>query len=63
MGDVRKKYRVYRLISREKIFSWRLMLEKKSYAVVSQGTIGLGIFFLHQPNHTYPASKVKWSVF
>ena len=28
MGDVRKKYRVYRLISREKIFSWRLMLEK-----------------------------------
>ena len=28
MGDFRKKYRVYRLISREKILSWRLMLEK-----------------------------------
>ena len=45
------------LISREKIFSWRLMLEKKSYTVVSQGTIGLGIFLFTPTKSHIPGLK------
>ena len=62
MGDVRKKHRVCSTDFERENFFMAFNAGKKSYTVVSQGTIGLGIFFLHQPNHTYPASKVKWSV-
>ena len=67
MGDFRKKYLVYRLISREKILSWRLMLEKNLTPLYvrkkNSFKIGLGRnLFTPTKSHIPPPSKVKWSV-
>ena len=63
MGDFRKKYRVYRLISREKILSWRLTLKKNLTPLYVrkkkffQDRFGKKFFYTNQITHTPPPLK------
>ena len=57
MGDVRKKYRVCSTDFERENFFMAFNAGKKSYTVVSQGTIGFGIFFFTPTKSHIPRLK------
>ena len=57
MGDVRKKYRVCSTDFERENFFMAFNAGKKSYTVVSKGTIGLGNFFFTPTKSHIPGLK------